>query len=72
MSGGTFYIESREGGKRIQKLVGGNGYEAIDAHRIQSNIHGVRADGVEVEEDAPQIKTEGQLLGSALKGISGG
>jgi integrase/recombinase XerD len=53
---GTFYLDWREGGKRIQKSVGANGHEAIEAHRVQTATHEGRAAGVHIEHDAPQLE----------------
>ncbi len=55
MKQGTFYLDWREDGKRIQKAVGTNGHEAIEAHRVQTKIHELRVSGVAVEQDAPQL-----------------
>jgi integrase len=63
---GTFFIEWREGGQRIQKAVGKNGHEAIEAQKTQSNIHALRSSGVTIEQDAPQIATDRESLAGAI------
>jgi integrase/recombinase XerD len=65
---GTFYVEWYENGKRIQKPVGKNGHEAIEAQKTQSNIHGLRSSGVTVEQNAPQIETDHESLAGAIDG----
>jgi integrase len=65
---GSFFIEWREGGQRIQKAVGKNGHEAIEAQKTQSNIHDLRASGVTVDQDAPQIATDLESLAGAIDG----
>jgi len=52
---GTFYIEWRQGGKRIQKSVGKNGHEAVAACKNQNAVHALRSRGMAIEEDTPQI-----------------
>lgn len=59
---GTFYLDWREDGRRIQKAVGTNGHEAIEAHRVQMQIHALRASGVAIEQDAPQLETGRESL----------
>jgi hypothetical protein len=64
---GTYYIEWREDGKRIQKSVGQNGQEAISAQRSQSNIHALRSEGVTIDDDAPQISNSRATLSEVIK-----
>jgi integrase len=53
----TYYIEwYDESGKRVQRPVGHNGTDAVEARNLQANIHTVRSGGVKVTEDAPQIR----------------
>ena len=54
---GTFYVEWRRNGKRIQKAVGKNGHEAIEAWGQQCQIHSLRATGIEIKQDATGIAT---------------
>jgi hypothetical protein len=65
---GTFYIEWREDGKRIQKSVGQNGQEAISAQKSQTNIHALRSQGVTINDDAPQISTGRDTLSTVIDG----
>lgn len=68
MTAGTFYLDWREEGKRIQKSVGVNGHEAIEAHRLQTATHKGRAEGVDIPHDAPQLERGRVLLKQLVAG----
>jgi hypothetical protein len=63
---GIFYLEWYEDGKRVQKSVGKNGHEAIEAQKTQRNIHALRSSGVTIDQDAPQIATNRETLAQAI------
>lgn len=62
---GTFYLEWREGGKRVRRAVGSHPREAKEALATQSQVVSLRGSGVQVE-DAPQIAERRTLSGRTI------
>src|ERR1700684_3737208 len=61
-TGGTFYIEWYEQGRRVQKAVGTHGDDAVEAWKTQTHINNLRSTGVTIEDDAPQIRERGATI----------
>ena len=66
-TGGTFYIEWYEHGKRVQKPVGMDGHDAVEAWKTQTHINNLRSTGVTIEENAPQIRDKGATIKHAIE-----
>jgi integrase len=66
-TGGTFYIEWYEQGRRVQKAVGTHGDDAVEAWKTQTHINNLRSTGVTIEDDAPQIRDRGATIKHAVK-----
>ena len=68
VAAGTFYLDYREGGRRVRRAVGSHPRDAKVALASQTSVLGLRDAGM-VVEDAPQLQTYRPIAGLRIADV---